>query len=114
MEKMIGTVGVLKDFAAKGIAGAWEWIKDKLGNLEEMVLEPIKSFVIEKIVKSGIMWIVSLLNPASAFIKACKAIYDIVMFVVERGAEMMEFVGAVIDSIGAVAKGGLGAMVSKS
>jgi hypothetical protein len=78
-----------------------------------MVIEPIKSFVIEKIVKSGIMWIVSLLNPASAFIKACKAIYDIIMFVVERGAEMMEFVGAVIDSIGAVAKGGIGAMVSK-
>ena len=113
MEKMEGTVGVFKDFATKGIAGAWEWIKDKLGNLEEMVLEPIKSFVTEKIVKSGIMWIVSLLNPASAFIKACKAIYDIVMFVVERGAEMMEFVGAVIDSIGAVAKGGIGTMISK-
>ncbi len=111
--KMEKTVDVIRDFAAKGIAGAWEWIKDKIGDLEDMILGPIKEFVIEKVVKSGIVWIISLLNPAAAFIKACKAIYDIVMFIVERGAEVMEFVNSIIDSISAIAKGSAGVVVDK-
>ena len=39
-----------------------------------------------EVIKGGITWLLSLLNPAAAFIKACKAIYDIVMFIVERGS----------------------------
>jgi hypothetical protein len=111
--KMEKTVDVIRDFASKGIAGAWEWIKDKIGDLEDMVLGQIKEFVIEKVIKSGIVWIISLLNPAAAFVKACKAIYDIVMFIVERGSQIMEFVNSIIDSIGAIAKGSVGVVVDK-
>jgi uncharacterized protein YdcH (DUF465 family) len=113
MAKMEGTAGVLKDFATKDIAGAWEWIKDKIGDLEEMVLGQIKQYVSTSIIKAGITWIISLLNPVSAFIKACKAIYDIVMFIVERGSEIMEFVNSILDSIGAIAKGSIGVAVEK-
>ena len=108
VERMEQAVDVFKTLATKGVGGLWEWIKDKLANLEEMVLGQIKEFLIEKVIKGGITWIISLLNPAAAFIKACKAIYDIVMFFVERGAQMMEFVNAVLDSIGAIAKGNIG------
>jgi len=111
--KMEKTVDVIRDFASKGIAGAWEWIKDKIGDLEDMVLGQIKEFVIEKVIKSGIVWIISLLNPAAAFVKACKAIYDIVMFIVERGSQIMEFVNSIIDSISAIAKGSVGVVVDK-
>ena len=79
------TVDVFKTLVTEGAAGLWEWIKDKLGDLKDMVLGAIKDFVIEKVIKAGITWLISLLNPAAAFIKACKAIYDIVMFIVERG-----------------------------
>jgi hypothetical protein len=111
--KMEKTVDVIRDFASKGIAGAWEWIKDKIGDLEDMVLGQIKEFVIEKVIKSGIVWIIALLNPAAAFVKACKAIYDIVMFIVERGSQIMEFVNSIIDSISAIAKGSVGVVVDK-
>ena len=50
-----------------------------------MVLGRHQDFIIERVIKGGITWLLSLLNPAAAFIKACKAIYDIVMFIVERG-----------------------------
>ena len=62
-----------------------------------------------EVIKAGITWLIGLLNPASAFIKACKAIYDIVMFFIERGAQIMDFVNAILDSIGAIAKGNIGA-----
>jgi len=71
------------------------------------VIDQIKGFVIEKVVIAGITWIIGLLNPASAFIKACKAIYDIVMFFVERGSQIMALVNAVIDSVTAIAQGNI-------
>ena len=113
VDKMEQTVDVFKTLVTKGAAGLWEWIKDKLGDFEDMLLGGIKDFVIEKVIKGGITWLLSLLNPAAAFIKACKAIYDIVMFIVERGAQIIEFVNSVLDSIGAIAKGNISAAADK-
>jgi hypothetical protein len=111
--RMEQTVDVFKTLAVKGAAGLWELVKDQLANFEELVIGPIKEFVIERVIKSGITWILSLLNPAAAFIKACKAIYDIVMWIVERGAQIMEFVNSVLDSIGAIAKGNIGIVADR-
>src|SRR5262249_6584824 len=55
---------------------------------------------------------IGLLNPASAFIKACKAIYDIVMFFVERGRQIIELVNAILDSMAAIAAGNLAKMAA--
>ena len=116
-EKAVGrmeqTVDVFKMLATQGVGGLWEFIKDQVGNLEELVIGQIKEFVTEKVIKAGITWIMALMNPAGAFIRACKAIIDIVMWVVERGAQLMEFVNAVIDGVAAVAKGNVGAMAAK-
>ena len=54
------------------------------------MLEQIKDFVITKVITAGITWLISLLNPASAFVKACKMIYDVIMFFVERGSQIMD------------------------
>ncbi len=113
VEKMESTVDVFKKLATEGIAGVWEWIKEKVGDFKDLVLGGIKDFIIERVIKGGITWILSLLNPAAAFIKACKAIYDIVMFIVERGQQIMEFVNSVIDSIGAIARGNLSEAAQK-
>ena len=99
------TAEIFKVLIKKGPMGLWDYIKDKLGNVLETVIESIKSFVMEKIIYAGIAWIIGLLNPASAFIKACKAIYDIVMFFVEHGNQILDLVNAIIDSITAIAKG---------
>lgn len=91
----------------KGPAGLWEFLKEKASDLIQTVLDGIKTFLIEKVVMAGVTWIIGLLNPASAFIKACKAIYDIVMWVVNNGRQLVEFVNAVLDSVLSIAKGNL-------
>jgi hypothetical protein len=113
VQRMEKTVDIFKTLATKGLAGLWDLVKDQLANLEELVLGQIKEFLIEKVIKAGITWIMALMNPAGAFIRACKAIYDIVMWIVERGAQLMEFVNSVLDSIAAIAKGNLGVVASK-
>ncbi|MBV9327019.1 MAG: hypothetical protein JO352_24965 [Chloroflexi bacterium] len=114
-EKVIGAVeGSVKFFmtlAKEGPAGLWEWIKDKVAdlNIEDLVIGAIKDFVITKIIMAGVTWLIGLLNPAAAFIKACKMIYDVIMFFVERGSQIMEFVNSILDSIGAIVSGSIGA-----
>jgi hypothetical protein len=98
---------IFKILVTEGPAGLWKYIKEQIGDFKEMILEQIKSFIIEKVIKAGIMWLVGLLNPASGFFKACKAIYDIVMFFVERATQIMAFVNAVIDSMASIARGAI-------
>src|SRR3954451_2391333 len=107
------TVDVFKVLVTEGIPGLWKWIKDKVGDLEELVVGGIKTFIIEKVIKAGITWLIAFLNPAAAFIKACKMIYDVIMFIIERGAEIMDFVRSILDSIGAIAKGNIGIVAQK-
>jgi hypothetical protein len=106
-----GTVKVLMTLVKEGPAGLWEWIKDKIAeiNIKEMVMGAIKDFVITKIITAGVTWLIGFLNPAAAFIKACKMIYDIIMFFIERGSQIMEFVNSILDGIGAIAAGSIGA-----
>jgi hypothetical protein len=99
---------VFKVVVTEGVPGLWRFIKKQLSNLKEMVMDAIFGFIKERVIIAGITWIIGLLNPASAFFKACKAIYDIIMFFINRGSQIMELVNAVVDSIGAIAKGAIG------
>lgn len=101
------TAEVFKVLVTEGIVGLWRFIKEQVGDIKTMVLDAIFDFVKERVIVAGITWIVGLLNPASAFFKACKAIYDIVMFFINRGSQIMALVNAIIESMGAIAKGSL-------
>ncbi|MET1133700.1 MAG: hypothetical protein ABWX60_09785, partial [Aeromicrobium sp.] len=97
----------------EGPAGLWEWIKEKLSDLKAMLLDEIQSWLVTNVVEAGIKWILGLLTPVGAFIKACKAIYDIVMFFVERAKQVADLVKAVTESVGAIARGSLGAAAQR-
>jgi hypothetical protein len=92
----------------EGAAGLWKFIQDKLTNLKEMVMGGIQGFVIDSIIGAGVTWVLSLLNPASAFVRACKLIIDVIMFFVERGSQIAELVNAVLDSVSSIADGAIG------
>ncbi|MFZ1384396.1 MAG: hypothetical protein WAS02_05760, partial [Propionicimonas sp.] len=97
----------------QGVGGLWQLLLDKLGDIKEMILEQVKDFVVTKIITAGITWLIGLLNPAAAFIKACKLIYDIVMFFVNNAARIMKFVNTIIDSVADIVRGNIGGVVAK-
>ncbi len=99
--------------ATQGIAGLWNWIKDKLGDLKSMILTPIMDFVKEKIITAGISWVIGMLNPAGALVKIVQALIGVVQWIMERGAALMDFVGTVIDSVVDIANGGVGGVPAK-
>jgi hypothetical protein len=110
MSTLERSVGFIQVILTEGVGGLWKWVVDKLGDLRELVMSQIQDFVVTKIVKAGITWLISLLNPAAAFVKACKVIYDVVMFFVEKASQIKEFVDSVLDSIESIAGGGVGAV----
>ncbi len=103
-------VDFIQAIMSEGVVGLWKWIAGKMGDLKELVLGKIQDFVVTKVITAGITWLISLLNPAAAFIKACKMIYDAVMWFVDNAARLKEFVDSILDSVESIASGGVGAV----
>jgi hypothetical protein len=96
-----------------GVAGLWEYLKDQFADLKETVMDTIMEIIQTEVIKAGIKWIMGLLTPVGAFIKAAMAIIDVVKFFIQKAAQIMELVRAFTESIKAIASGNVGA-VAKS
>jgi hypothetical protein len=97
----------------EGPAAAWEKIKEEFTNLREMVIDAVQTFVKERVVQAAIEKLLTSLNPAGAFIQAILAIYNTVMFFVERLKQIGEVVKSFIDSISEIAAGGIGSAANR-
>src|SRR5205814_1004544 len=93
-----------------GVGGLWDDIKERVGDLKKDLVSKVIKYLTPTIIIAGITWVLSLLNPASAFVRAAKLIIDIVRFVVERARQIIEFVDAVLDAVIAIAKGAGGGL----
>lgn len=113
-EETVSAIETAVDFIrvlfTEGPAALWQMLLEKLGDIKEVILAEIRSWVITKVVEAGIKWIIGLLNPAGAFVKACMMIYDIVVFFIERGRQIIEAVNAIINTLGAIVTGNISAM----
>lgn len=107
------TFDIVVTLVRDGPAAAWEKIKEQLTNLKDMVMEGIMTFVRERIVQAAITRLLTSLNPAGAFIQAILAIYNTIMFLVERLRQIAQVVTAFIDSIAAIAGGAIGAAANR-
>lgn len=104
---------LVKILVTEGPAAAWEKIMEHLDNLQSMVIQEISQFVIVKVVQKAIVKLVSMLNPAGAVIQAILAIYDTIMFLIEKIKKIAKVGAAIIDSISAIANGVLTAAANK-
>ncbi|MFI2028698.1 hypothetical protein [Streptomyces buecherae] len=106
MEKVEQSVPVAGALSREGPAGAMDEIQADTGDLKTKILDDLKAYLVPTVIIAGISWIVSLLTPASAFVRAVKGIIDIITFIVNQGAQIVEFVNAVLDAVIAIAGGG--------
>lgn len=101
------TAEIFQVLITEGPAGLWRWIREQFETLKEQMISQVRDFIMERVIMAGIQWILGMLNPASAFIRACLAIKDIVVFFIERGRQILDLVNAIIDSVTAIAQGNL-------
>jgi hypothetical protein len=91
-----------------GPAALWEKVKEDIGNLKEMVIDAIQSWLISTLIKKAVAKIVSMFNPAGAIIQAILMIYDVVVFIIDKANQILEFVEAVVSSMYNIATGAIG------
>ena len=99
---------IVRTLVTQGPAAAWAQIQQSLSNLREMVMEQVMTFVRDRVVQAAITRLVTSLNPAGAFVQAIIAIYNTVMFFVERMRQISQVAASVVDSLAAIASGAIG------
>jgi len=101
--------GVISTLLKGGPAALWEQIKEYLANLKEMIVDAIQSWVITTVIKAAVSKLLSLFNPVGAIIQAILAIYNTVMFFIERINQILALVEAIISSVHSIATGAIDA-----
>ncbi len=96
----------------KGLAGLWEYLKEQFNDLKETVMGAIMDMIQSQVIQAGIKWLLGLLSPVGAFIKACMAIIEVVKFFVQKAAQIIELVNAFIEGVRAVASGSVNAVAN--
>ncbi|WP_299763412.1 polymorphic toxin type 15 domain-containing protein [uncultured Dokdonia sp.] len=96
----------------EGLAGLWEYIKEQFQDLKATVIDAVMDLIQTQVVQAGIKWLLGLLSPVGAFVKAVMAIIDVVKFFIERAAQIAELVSAFMDSVSAIASGKVGAVAA--
>jgi hypothetical protein len=99
---------IFKIIQTDGISGVWEYLKEQFNDLKDTIIGAITEMLVTQVVEAGIKWIIGLMSPAGAFIKAVLMIIDVAQFFIEQGSKIMELVSAFVNSVNAIAAGSLG------
>ena len=107
------TAGILVTLVKDGPAAAWQEIKAELTELKDQMIAKITEMVTTEVVKAAVMKLVSMLNPAGAFVQAIMAIYNTITFFIQKINQIAAVVGSFIDSVAAIASGQVTAAAQK-
>jgi hypothetical protein len=89
--------------------GGWqalfERIQQDLTGLKDMILDRIKSFLLERIVMAAITRLATLFNPVGALVQLVMAAWNVYTFLRDQLQRIIQVVRTVVDAIGDIARG---------
>jgi len=110
MKTLEESFAMVKMVQKEGFAGLWEHVKEQFADIKATVMDTIIDIIKTQAIQAGIKFIMGLLTPAGAFVKAAMMIIDLVKFFVQKAAQIMELVKAFTEGIKAIASGNVGAV----
>lgn len=106
-------LNIFKILNEQGLAGLWEFIKEEFGNLKEMFIENVKTFVVETITMKALEYLLSLLIPGGGFIRAAQLLIKFVVTLFQKAAQIIKIIDGILDTFGDILNKNLGAVVEK-
>lgn len=103
------TFTLVKTLITEGPIAAWEQLKKMAGEMRDAFIDAVKDFIKMKIIEQAIQWVVSLFIPGAGIVKAIIAIYDTIVFFIQKAKQIAQMVGNFLSAIGAIASGAVGA-----
>ncbi|MFT3794687.1 hypothetical protein [Flavobacterium sp.] len=113
MEAGNNLLNIFKILNEKGLAGLWEFIKEEFSDLKEMLIENVKTFVVETITRKAIEILLSLLIPGAGFIRAAQLLIKFVITLFKKAAQILKIIEGIIDSFGNILRKDIGGAAEK-
>lgn len=112
-ETVVGTIEktftLVKTLITEGPMAAWEQLKEMAGEMQQAFIEAVKDFLKIKIIEQAIQWIVGIFVPGAGIVKAIIAIYDTIVFFIQKAKQIIQMVGSFLNSVGEIAAGNISA-----
>ncbi len=113
VSKLESAFDLLIIFKREGLAGLWSHVKDRIGDLKEQVIDQVKDYFKNAIIRAAIKFLLAALTPASGFIKACQTIISIATFFIKNLRNLLQLLDSILDSFIDIARGNLTAAANK-
>ncbi|MDX1670858.1 MAG: DUF4157 domain-containing protein [Balneolaceae bacterium] len=115
MDRLTGIWTFVKDVVQRGPIAIWEYVKERISNIWNMILEQVKSWIMEKIIKKVTTKLLSMLDPTGvmAVINSFIAIYNAIESFIEYFTKMLQMVNRFVDGVAAVARGNIAPAANK-
>ncbi|MGC8802111.1 MAG: DNA/RNA non-specific endonuclease, partial [Chloroflexus sp.] len=108
-ERAVAVIEFVASYLRTLIDGGWDalWqrIRDDLGSLRDLVLDSIKSFLLERIVMVAITRLATMFNPVGAIVNLILAAYNLFTFLHDQLARIIEVVQTMVNAISDIAHG---------
>jgi hypothetical protein len=90
-----------------GPMAAWEKLQDMAGEIKQAFIAAVQDFIVTKIITEAIKTIIAIFVPGAGIVKAIIAIYDTVVFFIQKAKQIAEMVGNFLGAIGEIASGNI-------
>ncbi|HEY3258084.1 MAG TPA: DUF4157 domain-containing protein, partial [Gemmatimonadaceae bacterium] len=103
------TFGLVKTLIVEGPLAAWEQLKDIGEELRKSFVEALTSWIKWKVVEEAVKTVLAIFTPGAGIVRAIIAIYDTIVFFIQKAKDIIEMVGNFLGSIAEIAAGNIGA-----
>jgi hypothetical protein len=102
------TFTLVKTLVTEGPMAAWEQLKEMAAEMRDAFVDAVKDFVKQKIVEEAVKFVAAIFIPGAGIIKAIIAIYDTVVFFIQKARQIMKMIANFLGAIGDIAAGNVG------
>lgn len=107
------SVKIFQRIRTEGFSAIWEMIKEKASSIFDSLIDGIKNWVIQEIVKRGLLMVAALASPIGDFIEVVTSIYEVIVFIVEKARKLADLVETVVDALADIVAGNIGPAAKK-
>lgn len=107
IDRLTGIWTFVKEVMEEGPGAIWRHIEEQLANLWDMVLDKVKSWIMEQIIDRMVARLLSMLDPTGvmAVINSFIAFYRAVQSFIERLREILTVINSFVGGVAEIARG---------
>lgn len=107
--KLEGIWTFIRDVQERGLAAIWDRISGQLANLWDTIINTIKDWIMERIIRQVTVKLLSMLDPTGimAVINSCIAIYKAIQSFIKYLRQMLSIVNSFVEGVAEIAAGSI-------